>query len=472
MSHVFISHVEEDQSLARRIAEYLEAQGYRAWYYERDSVPGVSYLIQTGEAIRRAVAVLLIVSPDAIGSYQVTKELVRAHEEGRPFIPVLRDISHAEMRIREPEWREALGAAASVHIPPTGLDSILPRIVAGLQFLGVQSGKERVHPGEQLSPSGYVDVPTGNAEASSFDEIAAHPETLVDRQIGPFLVAALVGQGGSGIVYRVRNPTLGREFALKLFYPVRPDLAPGISAIIASGVHALASLQHPNIVRIHDFANCRIGDADCHYLVMDYVDGKPLDEWSYNLDVEDRLAARLQVAHRVASALRAAHETKYIDVVGWERKGVFHGDVKPGNILVAEGHQPLLADFSMIDVRRLLDPKVVPPAVLQATRVSRPITAAFGTPGFMAPEQENDGVVNAKTDIYSLGMTFSDLFRERESSNNEAVDRLGDLSDLITAMINRAPKARPRDMAEVVRLLACAARAAGIKLAGGRTTRP
>jgi hypothetical protein len=61
MSHVFISHVEEDQPLAQRIAEYLKTQHYRAWYYERDSVPGVSYLIQTGEAIQCAVAVLLIV---------------------------------------------------------------------------------------------------------------------------------------------------------------------------------------------------------------------------------------------------------------------------------------------------------------------------------------------------------------------------------------------------------------------------
>ena len=473
MSHVFISHVEEDQLLAQHIAEYLEAQGYRAWYYERDSVPGVSYLIQTGEAIQRAVAVLLIVSPDAIGSYQITKEIVRAHENGKSFIPVLRDISHAEMQTREPEWREALGAAASVRIPPTGLDAILPRIVAGLQFLGVQAGEEIVHLGEQPSLSGSVDVPTsGNAEAVTFDEVAAHPKTLVDRQIGPFLVRALLGQGGSGIVYRVRNPTLGREFALKLFYPVRPDLAPGISAIIASGVHALASLQHPNIVRIHDFANCRIADVDCHYLVMDYVDGKTLDEWSNALDVDDHLAVRVRVAHSVASALSAAHETKYIDVVGWERKGVFHGDVKPGNILVAEGHQPLLADFSMIDLRRLLDPKVVPPAVLQAARVSMPLTAAFGTPGFMAPEQEKDGVVNAKTDIYGLGMTFSRLFWERESSNNESADRLGDLSDLVAAMANRVPEARPRDMAEVVRLLGRAARAAGVKLPGGRAARP
>lgn len=78
--HIFISHVEEDESLAQSIAEYVEKQGYRAWYSERDSVPGVSNLIQTGRAIETAAAVLLIVSPIALGSYQITKEIVRAHE--------------------------------------------------------------------------------------------------------------------------------------------------------------------------------------------------------------------------------------------------------------------------------------------------------------------------------------------------------------------------------------------------------
>jgi hypothetical protein len=82
----------------------------------------------------------------------------------------------------------------------------------------------------------------------------------------------------------------------------------------------------------------------------------------------------------------------------------------------------------------------------------------------MAPEQENEGVVNAKTDIYGLGMTFSHLFPERESSNSEFVDSLGDLSDWLTAMTNRVPEARPRYMAEVVRLLA---RVAGRSRKGG-----
>ena len=472
MSHLFISHIEEDENLAQRIAEYVEKRGYRAWYYERDSVPGVSYLIQTGQAIENAGAVLLIVSPVALGSYQITKEIVRAHEAGKPFIPVLLDISHRELQIRQPEWREALGAAASIRIPSEGLAAVLPRIVAGLQFLGVLPGEESSIAEEGHSQSESIEaLISAGPEPPSFDEIAAHPEVLVDRQIGPFLLRSLVGRGGSGLVYRVRNTMLGREFALKLFYPVRPDLAPGISAIIASGVHALASLQHPNIVRIHDFSKYIVGGVYCHYLVMDYVEGKPLDEWSACLTLEDPFAVRLQVAYCIASALCAAHETKYVDVVGWERTGVFHGDVKPANILVTEGNQPLLGDFCMIDVSRLLDPKVVPAAVLHSASVERPITAAFGTPGFMAPEQEHEGIVNRKTDIYGLGMTLRRLFQEHGSLKSQAKDRQGDITDLINGMTARSPECRPRDMAEVVRLVVRAAKGAGVKLTSSRAVR-
>jgi hypothetical protein len=226
MFHVFISHVEEDESLAQCIAEYIEKKGYSTWYYERDSVPGVSYLIQTGQAIENARAVLLIVSPVALGSYQITKEIVRAHEARKPFIPVLLRVSHREMQIRQPEWREALGAAASIRIPSDGPAEVLPRILAGLQFLGVLRGEESSIAEEEDPSKSELIEPLASAglQPPSFDEIAAHPEVLVDRQIGPFLLRSFVGRGGSGIVYRVRNTTLGRELALRTCNKTPPDL--------------------------------------------------------------------------------------------------------------------------------------------------------------------------------------------------------------------------------------------------------
>jgi hypothetical protein len=94
--------------------------------------------VQTGQAVEQAKAVVLVISVHSLGSRQVTKEIVRAHESGKEFIPVLRGISHAEFQNRQPEWREAVGAAASISIPREGVTSIIPRIISGLKALGIQ----------------------------------------------------------------------------------------------------------------------------------------------------------------------------------------------------------------------------------------------------------------------------------------------------------------------------------------------
>jgi len=137
---IFISHVEEDGGIAKGIADGLEAAGYNTWYYERDGLPALSYLIQTSKAIEESSAVVLIISVHSLSSHQVEKEVVHAHESGKPFAPVLVDISHAEFQTRQPEWRQAIGSATSIRIPAEGVASILPRIVAGLEAL---SGRTR-----------------------------------------------------------------------------------------------------------------------------------------------------------------------------------------------------------------------------------------------------------------------------------------------------------------------------------------
>ncbi len=135
MKHVFISYVEEDGDIARAIATGLERADYSTWYYERDSVAGANYLLQTGEAIDQAPVFLLLVSPDSIGSRQVTSEVIRAFECGKPFLPVLRNLTHAEFQQRQPVWRQAVGAAASVRIPSGGVVAVLPSLLAGLRNL-------------------------------------------------------------------------------------------------------------------------------------------------------------------------------------------------------------------------------------------------------------------------------------------------------------------------------------------------
>jgi tetratricopeptide (TPR) repeat protein len=81
-----------------------------------------------------------VISRDSLGSKQITKEVDRAHECDKPFIPLLRDVTHVEFQNRQPEWRQAIGTATSIRIPPEGISAILPRIVKGLKALGIDSG--------------------------------------------------------------------------------------------------------------------------------------------------------------------------------------------------------------------------------------------------------------------------------------------------------------------------------------------
>jgi hypothetical protein len=139
---VFVSHVEEDGPVALQLADALEAAGYSTWTYERDTIPGPSYLLQTSRAIESSRAVVVLISPDSLGSHQVTSEVVRAHEEVKPFIPLLIGISREEFSVRQPEWREAIGSAATLELPVGGVAAVAPRIVEGLAALGVSP-----HPG-------------------------------------------------------------------------------------------------------------------------------------------------------------------------------------------------------------------------------------------------------------------------------------------------------------------------------------
>jgi hypothetical protein len=144
-SDVFISHVEEDANVALEIALCLEEAGYRTWCYQMDGIPGPSYLTQIGQAIDKARAFLLLISPTSLKSRQVTDEVIHAHEASKKFLPILRDITHMEFQARAMEWRVAVGASTSVQIPRLGVPAVIGRVVAGLKALDVSP---RVKPDE------------------------------------------------------------------------------------------------------------------------------------------------------------------------------------------------------------------------------------------------------------------------------------------------------------------------------------
>ena len=159
MSDIFISHVEEDERIALEAARGLEAAGYTTWYFERDGLPGVSYLEQVDEAIEHCHSILVVISPDSLGSWQVDREVERAHEGGKHFVPVLSGIQHVEFQNRKRGLRMAMGAATSLPIPADGISKIMPRIIAGLRRLGLEREERR-----------------GLEGGNGFDSV--HPDTL------------------------------------------------------------------------------------------------------------------------------------------------------------------------------------------------------------------------------------------------------------------------------------------------------
>lgn len=195
---IFISHVEENSDLAIAIAGALETAGFSTWYYERDSLPGLSYLLQTSGQIEAAQAVLLIISPHSLSSHQVTKEVIRAHESGKPFIPVLHEISHVEFGNRQPEWREAVGSATSVTIPSEGVPAILPRILSGVRGLGVTpSGTEGLETPQPIVTASRIPAPTAPTAVkkvltgpSLWPKVALAAVTLVAFGYGAFALTS------------------------------------------------------------------------------------------------------------------------------------------------------------------------------------------------------------------------------------------------------------------------------------------
>lgn len=160
---VFISHVEENADTAEAIGRGLRDNGYEPWTYESDTLPGPTYLSQVVDAIEHASALILIISPASLGSHQVAREIEVAHELDRPIIPVLKGISHEKFVQRRPEWRLALGAYTSIAVPAGGVGPIIPKIVGGLQALGVgpdqaaSGGGPPPPPPPAASPQGVLD---------------------------------------------------------------------------------------------------------------------------------------------------------------------------------------------------------------------------------------------------------------------------------------------------------------------------
>ena len=147
MSTIFVSHSEKDLTTVNEIISGLEQAGYLTWYFERDVLPGTSYLVQIHDAVAQCDAVVLVVSSNSISSDQTTKEVVGAFERRKPFFPILLDMTPPELKQRQPEWRHALGGTAMICVGAKPVSECVHQVIEGLKIRGL-------HPeGEERAPS-------------------------------------------------------------------------------------------------------------------------------------------------------------------------------------------------------------------------------------------------------------------------------------------------------------------------------
>src|SRR5262245_10875594 len=242
--------------------------------------------------------------------------------------------------------------------------------------------QERHSPSEIDAPGG-VDA-AALSDASTILSNALEEDEGESRRIGDYELLDEIARGGMGVVYKARQVSLDRIVAVKmlLFGPLASKDYIHRFRVEAS---AAASLQHPNIVAVHEVGV----QQNHHYLAMDYIPGQTLSKLSGGQPLPPRRAAAY--VQTIAEAIHYAHE-----------RGVLHRDLKPSNVLIDLNDQPHVTDFGL--AKRL-----------EADSDLTLSGQVLGSPNYMPPEQASGkrGKVGRYSDVYSLGAILFHLLTGR-----------------------------------------------------------
>ena len=212
---------------------------------------------------------------------------------------------------------------------------------------------------------------------------------MIGSTVTHYRIVSKLGEGGMGVVYEAEDLTLGRRVALKFCLSGRDDAK--LRANLLKEARAASSLSHPNIAHIYEFVEDPGGDA---FISMELVSGAALAH--ILKERHPSLDETLRVATGVASALAEAH-----------RLGIIHRDIKPGNIQITSAGEVKVLDFG------IARPATLPAAGEGATDITRTIEGFSGTLLYMSPEQASGEVLDARSDLFSLGVVLYECLTGR-----------------------------------------------------------
>ena len=248
----------------------------------------------------------------------------------------------------------------------------------------------------------------------------ADSDSIIGRTISHYRVIKKLGAGGMGVVYKAEDTRLHRFVALK-FLP--DNLAQDSLALerFRREARAASALNHPGICTIYD-----IGEQDGRsFIAMEFIDGETLRAHIHSQPLP--LPELQKLAIQIAEALDAAHS-----------EGIIHRDIKPANIFVTKRGQAKVLDFGLA---KLIPKGIAKPGVDlddDPTDSTSIVGIISGTPSYMSPEQVRGDTLDARTDIFSLGLLLYEMATGQQAFSGAT----GGV--IIEAVLTRSPVPAPK----------------------------
>ncbi|MCA1640487.1 MAG: serine/threonine protein kinase [Acidobacteria bacterium] len=259
----------------------------------------------------------------------------------------------------------------------------------------------------------FLDAPAYEAAARI---MADEKKALQDREaLGSYKIISALGAGGMGEVYLAHDQRLNRNVALKV---LPADLINDRERLhrFEQEAQAASALNHPNVITIYEIGNC----GDTHFIATEFIEGQTLGRMLQTKRAE--VAEALSIATQIAASLDAAH-----------RRGIVHRDIKPENVMLREDGLVKVLDFGLAKLTGKGTDAPVDTEARTRQQVRTMPGMMMGTARYMSPEQARGQEVDARTDVWSLGVVLYEMLSGMPPFPGET------MSDTISAILSKNP---------------------------------